>query len=613
MEYLSSALVFFILVLLMWALGRKAMALFGFEFSGPAERSLFSIGIGFGIIAYIIFALGAFGILYARMVILALALCFLLVLPEIKRSVIEAMGGIKSIKIPALVIGIICLIPFLGALAPSYSNDSMVYHLVDAKHFAQSHSIGVIANDSTNALWPYLVEMYFTLAVLFRLLPLAGLAHYLFFALTAMGVYLFSKKYFGIKTAILAAAVFILTPGIFMEAKETYVDLGMVFYGFTAFYSFFVWLEKRSVRWLALAGAMCGLGMSVKYFTIFFPVIFTVYLAFIILKERKAEDVKGLALFLCCAFFTSFIWYLRQYIITGNPLFPFYYKLFGSSGLDKQVIGLLSEKTIRDTYGLNVNIKNLLILPWQVTLFPHKFGGEQIGPIFLAVLPALALVRPVDRNIKKILVFSLVYVLGWFFFYQNLRFLLPVIPLLSICVAYTAYSIDPKDIIIRRFVMLAIGVCLGLSLILCIYHNMGGMKAVFGLESKDAYLAKNERSYGISEYINKNLPEKARILVVNESHTFFIDKPNKRELYYWIYTRYDKKFKSAEEVAAFFRSQGFTHILYADANDEYGEKGSRLTYLMKDEGFKNKYLRLIYEFKPGSKNAGGITYSVYEI
>ena len=69
-------------------------------------------------------------------------------------------------------------------------------------------------------------------------------------------------------------------------------------------------------------------------------------------------------------------------------------------------------------------------------MFPGRFGGEQLGPIFLAILPGIALLKSIDKRMKPILIFGLAYIVICFFVYQNLRFILPVVPFLSIITAY---------------------------------------------------------------------------------------------------------------------------------------------------------------------------------
>ena len=622
MLYLASALAFYFICLVILSVGRRILRMFNIALASAAEESVFSYGIGFGAISYLVLLVGIFKILYLPVVVvifLSLAVvlykeiiyfhgCFLVALSGYKES------DIKSRILTALVFIIMALI-FLSALAPSYSNDSLVYHLKDAKYFAQTHTIGRIPYDSTNSLWPYLLEMYFMLALLLKLPPLAGLFHFSLMAAAAIGIYAFVKRCLSKKIALLASLIFILTPGIFMEAKETYIDLGMVFYASLAVYAFYIWLDNKKSAWIALSGAMCGLAISVKYFIIVVPLILGACLIALSVKEwgrERSARVRSLAVFAVSVLAASSVWYLRQYLVLGNPVFPFFYKIFGTSGLDISVLEALSEKSIRGSYGIGTSFMSLVTLPWQLTIFPQKFGGEQIGPIFLAIIPAVILIRPLDKIIKCLGWFSLAFIVAWFFVYQNLRFFLPVVPFLSIISSYVICGSESRQAF-HKILLATTFICLGFSAALLVYHNYDNVKTVIGLESKDNYLSRNERSFEISKYINDKLPLNAKILVVNEGHTFFIDRDNAREHYYWIYDRYDKKCKSADEVVYYFKSRGFTHILWAETGDEAKHDGNSLVSLMHNKGFKDKYLKPVHEQAPRSKNASGVKYILYKI
>ena len=361
---------------------------------------------------------------------------------------------------------------------------------------------------------------------------------------------------------------------------------------------------------------MCGLGLSVKYFAGITPLIlgaYFVYLAITGRGSRRPDVVKSLVLFSVFTVLTSFIWYLRQYIVLENPLFPFYYKIFGSGSLSIEALEAMSEKGIRASFGTGISLRSFFTLPWQLTMSPEKFGGEQLGPLFLAIVPAVIFVKGINKVIKQMLAFALVYFVLWFFVYQNLRFFLPLAAFLSIVASYVLVEFTKKKDLLGKIVWAAAGLFLVFSAAFCFHHNLEPAKAVLGLEKRESYLARNERSYEVSEYINKNLPEGAKILVVNEGHTFFIDKDNKREPYYWIFTGYDKKFTRPAEVVSFFKEQGFTHILYADVNETETGGGTRLTELLKLDRFKKEYLKQIYQTQPNSENANGVKYMVYEI
>jgi len=597
------------------------------EFAGITENFVFSFALGFGAVAYLVLFLGIFKLLYGTLLCVLLLGLSLAVLPEIKKCLqdtVRLLAGLKnccSDKLERILLGMlgaVVLATLFGALGPSYSNDSMVYHLTDAKYFANNHMVGLIPRDSTNSLWPYLVEMYYSLAFAFNLFPLTGLFHFSLAVVSTAAVYAFAKRYFSRRTGIIAAVIFFLTPAIFTEAAQTYVDLGSVFYAFLAFYAFNLFLEKGEIRWAVLSGAMCGLGMSVKYFFMVVPGILGVYFIFTAFSGKilsRRTVLKALLFFSLSTVLFSCTWYVRQYLVRGTPLFPFFADIFGGGGLDPEVLDLLSEKSVRGSHGMVVSLRSLLSLPWRMAMFPGQFGGEQIGPLFLAVLPGLMLVRHVDRTVKRISAFLLAYLFLWFIQYQHMRFFLPAVPFLSVISAYILCNIPGTRKAIDRTLWSAVCAFLALSVMYSFYHNWDCAKVVTGLEKKADYLAARERSFEVSEYINDHLPEGSAVMVVNEAHTFFIDRFSNRELYWWIFERYDRKYRDPEEVIGRLKTDGFSHILYAGfpgRGETYGDD-MRLTRLMEDETFRGKHLEPVYETTPRARNAGGVKYTVYRI
>lgn len=647
MEYLISIFVLLVLVLIIWATGRKLLGSRRFDFVSVPENFVFSFGAGFGVVSCLVLFLGVLKLLYVPVVIVSLFALAAMVQPEIKECLRDVSGAFKRLrgvkldlmsKVLLCMLGAVMLMTLVGALSPSYSNDSMVYHLTDAKYFAKNHTVGLIPENSTNSLWPYLVEMYYTLAMLSNLLPLAGLFHFFLAVASTIGVYAFARRFFSQKTGILSAAIFFLTPAVFTEATHTYVDLGSVFYAFMAFYAFILYLENRTARWAALSGIMCGFGMSVKYFAVITPAILGVWMILMIIFGKGSgargqwsgkEDelpithhrslitfrIRSLVLFCVFTALTSCVWYIRQWIVMGNPFFPFFAGIFGGGGLDPEIVKSISEESIRRSHGMIVSLNSFLTLPWRMTMFPSEFGGEQIGPAFLAIIPGAVLLRDVDEKLKSVSIFALAYICVWFLQYQHMRFFLPAVPFLSVIAAYILSKVVGERTVMSKIIWLVISILLAVSLALAFYHNFNRAKVVLGLESKKDYLAANERSFEVSGSINKDLAPDAKIMVVNEAHTFFLDKPYKREIYWWIFTRYDKKSKNPGEIISSMKADGFSHILYAryPVADKGLGTALSLPELMKDAVFREKYLKLLYTTRPQSKNARGVEYQVYKI
>ena len=89
-----------------------------------------------------------------------------------------------------------------------------------------------------------------------------------------------------------------------------------------AFFVFLLYLllkPRKGIKYILLLGVSTGLLIGVKYSGILFAVIlFTFYFKVI----RKYLSPAGLTVFFVPVFLLGLIWYLRNYILTGNPIYP---------------------------------------------------------------------------------------------------------------------------------------------------------------------------------------------------------------------------------------------------------------------------------------------------
>ena len=144
----------------------------------------------------------------------------------------------------------------------------------------------------------------------------------------------------------------------------------------------------------------------------------------------RARSVMA-AGFLGTAVLVGGAWYLRAYIYTGNPVFPFFRSWFGGAGLD-EVLAPIKRP-------LAVNVWNLLTALVPLTLEPDRFDSfaHQFGPVFLLFLPALLLERA-PRRVLGLVALGYVFLMLCLTQRQSMRFLLIAVGPLSVGVAYLA-------------------------------------------------------------------------------------------------------------------------------------------------------------------------------
>ena len=105
-----------------------------------------------------------------------------------------------------------------------------------------------------------------------RNLSLARSAILPFFAITAVVVFLWTRREFGDFAGLAAAVLFTTSPIVLAFSGMAYTDVPAACMQFAAFFAFANWLEKPSMRSSLLLGVMVGLALLSKMTTLlFFP------------------------------------------------------------------------------------------------------------------------------------------------------------------------------------------------------------------------------------------------------------------------------------------------------------------------------------------------------
>ena len=608
------------LTLLAAAIGKRILRFFKFDFNTFIEEFVFSAGIGLSAIVFLVWGLGQFGLLYTWFFYLIILVSSVIFFKEIKFFAVGFVRTLKKLLSLEFNLLNIALLSFLfitvfmtvaGALAPPTGHDALVYHLAWPKCFARDNSISHIPYSRTS-LWPYFMEMLFTLGIILKNGIVAKLFHLLMGMLTALAVFSLSRRYLSLQLSIMASIICFLTPGVFTQATYAYVDLASAFFTFLSVYSFFLWFNSGSKRWIVLVGVFCGVTMGVKYLGAYTCVTLTIGLLVAIFwtkKLRVPEGIKIILIFAGVAIVVAMPWYIRSFIVVGNPVYPFMHEIFGGAGWKTEFVPI----------GMMTGFTRYVFAPWNLTMYPGSYGGEesQIGPVFIAIIPALLVIRKVETHLKYLILFNLTFFALWLLGYQAVRYATPIIPMMSLVLVFIYKEItNLESERFSKFMVLFILLCLGFNACLSIYYNRNKILVAFGVQSKSSYLTREERSYSISKYVNGNIPENSKIIAVNVPHIFYFDRSIFREVMVWVVTNYDKNNNTLEEVKSWLKGKGFTHILVREeANKSLGSRGSRnrLTHMLSNDKFKTHDLYLCHTEKFVSKVGNESTYSLYKI
>ena len=279
--------------------------------------------------------------------------------------------------------------------------------------------------------------------------------------LSALGAliltFLIGKKIFSKKASLLAALILATNHLFFVHSFI--VETDMLFVCLFLLSLYFLVRGDSSKDYL-IAGCAAGLAYMVKYaIYAIFPVI--IFFAILKLLERKTlTAITRPAIFLCFFLITSSPWLINNTLRNGNPLYSKHYVNI-AWGMNRPQP--MPESYWGEYFRLNekyASMKNVLLdtekflKNWVRNIWRLP---ENIFRVFALqgffVLPAyLMLFRTINRQklILALITFSFLCLVTVAYTWD--RYLLPLVPVFSILIAYIAYEILPRIISLENVV-----------------------------------------------------------------------------------------------------------------------------------------------------------------
>ena len=215
--------------------------------------------------------------------------------------------------------------------------------------------------------------------------------------------------------------IFLTIPIIVKLSITVYVDLGLIFFSTASLFALIVWLEHDfNWRWLLLCGICAGLAAGTKYNGLVTVAVIGLFVPFCYSRIASKSECSQLKLsfsaFSFAAVFATGVlltfspWLIRNYIWTGNPIYPLHQNLFANESAEQSheenAVKDLS-KTPSGSGGTNNVFINRRLLYGESALetltlpFRFFFQGQDDNPKyfdgrlspFLLFLPVLAFVR----------------------------------------------------------------------------------------------------------------------------------------------------------------------------------------------------------------------------
>jgi hypothetical protein len=314
------------------------------------------------------------------------------------KSIVHKLYSLRGVNLLLVVyLSVVFLVTFALTLAPpnGADYDSLTYHLAAPAQYLRAGGIVELPYDH-HTYFPFTMEMLFLLGLALQGPVLAKLFHWLMLPLCCFALIALGRRHLTTRAGLFGAALFASIPLVQSEATTAYVDLGFTAFVLLAFLCFANWLssheseESSSVTnggwWLAWSGVFCGFAIGTKYLG-FLTFGWLGLWALGTMLRRRNFQFKPLLLFAVYAIVLGGGWYVRNWLWTGNPVYPFAYEIFGGRGWTAQ----MAADYTRDqaAYGFGRSPSDWLWLPWRFAMAPLNIGVLNGQPVGLPLWPFL--------------------------------------------------------------------------------------------------------------------------------------------------------------------------------------------------------------------------------
>lgn len=342
LNLLINILIPIILFIILYLLGLKIKLIFFKKDNGIIDFFI-EIALGYILTASGILILGMAGILYLNVLYAYIAIIFVVAVFPLN-SLRKRLGTIVIIykeyheqflkyKWANIAILAFVLISFFRLIPPETGVDALWYHTDYPQAYLKSHSMMTMdpRGKYYPAVTPTLSDMLYVFTESIDAKDSSRFIHFGFYLLVLLEfLIIFKKRFSFVPYAVL---LFVTSPIIIRVSSSAYAEFPWIFCWLPAV--FLITLKsKHSIKDLILPAILLGGVLATKLWMLPFFGVFFLYLLVINISGNKTKLLKLLAVFTILVFSIPILWYLRSFLITGNPLFPAFWNYYDGSAIN---------------------------------------------------------------------------------------------------------------------------------------------------------------------------------------------------------------------------------------------------------------------------------------
>ena len=507
----------------------------------------------------------------------------------------------KILFVAAYVLHVVWVIVL--ASVPPVSRDALTHHLAVPKLWVEQGGIREIP-EIVFSYYPQLIDLLYTVPIIFGHDIAAKYIHFAFALLTALIIFLFVRRRVGPSWGALSGLLFLTIPLIMKLSVTVYVDLGLIFFTAGALFASVIWLENPAkTKWLVLAALCSGLALSTKYNAIVSFLVLSLLVPFFFLNGSENKDkeqlnaVKFGVLFVSISMLVFSPWLIRNYSLTGNPIYPLKQNLFAAdeqaaaqepqSAEDhaRQVVAELMQNQPKPLGPLltrrfvhEESLGYTLLIPLRIFYEgkddePKYFDGR-LNPLLLILPLALLFMAGKEgfRHREMALFASyaaFVILLTFLTTDMRVRWIATIIPPLVVLATYSLYVINGWLLKSARSQVLAnavTGVLIALFLLPNVlyahrlYHKIDPLPYLAGKQSYEDYVQLHRPEFAAIDRANRVVPAGSKVLGLylgNRRYYFSVDVI----LVNAVFTSIAANSGSGQGIADQLTNLGYSHLV----------------------------------------------------
>ncbi|MFC1975342.1 ArnT family glycosyltransferase [Chloroflexota bacterium] len=525
-----------IILLLAGGLGQKTQRWLKLEGLTHFEQAVFGLPIGLGILAYGVMALGLVGLLHSWAILLWLVAVALWTwrewgeivngLPTWWKNQRWLWHRLSFGKRLFLLIGsLIFAFTLVQALTPPWGYDGLMYHLHGPKLFLQAERILLLPDTWAN--YPFTLQMLYTLGMAFGSDIFAKLLHLTFGVFLVLATFCVGQRYIGRTGGWIATAILLGMPILPFWASLAYGDMVGV-YDFLAVYALILWQKKQQRQWLILAGLMIGWALGSRYLSLGGFGVLGLWLLWYSRDRGIKELLMNSLFFGLTAILLASPWYIKNWLLSGNPIFPF---VFGGQGWTQERLDLFNAYQL-NSFGTGRGFLDYILLPLNLFIQRGKFAGLDPTIELPHFLFLLVLLYPWFRSgpgMNTLASLTTLRFVVWAVGPQQFRFLLPLLPAFSLLATTVLFSLTnyPRTRRLRR--VLITGLVGGMLIVTLIYQallffKISPLNVVLGREPKDVFLTRSTQgNYSALQVVQQQLGPEERVMLMWDGRGYYCD------------------------------------------------------------------------------------------